>query len=183
MIGEQLWECLVPKRTIRTFCSRYSKTSCHPEGYGDSEAVPKNYPRWGNHPECHRTVIWHWQNNVRHFWAQLQVSDHWHFGHSLEKLFNRIFFFRVRDGDEQRTYFSLPPIIAPLKCSLLPLSNNAEFTPLLRKLSKLLTEHEVSHRVDDSSGSIGRRYARTDQVCKKNYHERLWGITNENTNI
>ena len=74
-------------------------------------------------------------------------------------------FFRVREGDEQRTYFSLPPIIAPLKCSLLPLSNNAEFTPLLRKLSKLLTEHEVSHRVDDSSGSIGRRYARTDQVC------------------
>ncbi len=29
-----------------------------------------------------------------------------------------------------------------------------------------LTEAEVSHRVDDSSGSIGRRYARTDEVRK-----------------
>ena len=72
--------------------------------------------------------------------------------------------FRVRDGDEQRTYFALPPLIAPLKCSVLPLSNNPEFSPLVRKLSKALTENEVSHRVDDSSGSIGRRYARTDQV-------------------
>jgi glycyl-tRNA synthetase len=29
--------------------------------------------------------------------------------------------FRVREGDEQRTYFSLPPVIAPIKCSVLPL--------------------------------------------------------------
>merc|ERR1711970_567830 len=36
--------------------------------------------------------------------------------------------FRVREGDEQRTYFSLPPVIAPLKCAILPLSNNTDFT-------------------------------------------------------
>lgn len=34
-----------------------------------------------------------------------------------------------------------------------------------QSLSKALTENEVSHRVDDSSGSIGRRYARTDEVA------------------
>lgn len=34
-----------------------------------------------------------------------------------------------------------------------------------QQLSKALTEAEVSHRVDDSSGSIGRRYARTDEVA------------------
>ena len=28
-----------------------------------------------------------------------------------------------------------------------------------------LTRHDVSHKVDASSGSIGRRYARTDQVA------------------
>ena len=72
--------------------------------------------------------------------------------------------FRMREGDEQRTYLALPPLIAPLKCSVLPLSNNPDFAPLVKKLSKALTENEVSHRVDDSSGSIGRRYARTDQV-------------------
>ncbi len=72
--------------------------------------------------------------------------------------------FRMREGDEQRTYLALPPLIAPLKCSVLPLSNNPDFGPLVKRLSKALTENEVSHRVDDSSGSIGRRYARTDQV-------------------
>ena len=65
--------------------------------------------------------------------------------------------FRVRSDDGQRTvsplfffssyldtiqtffvllvqYFSLPPLIAPLKCSVLPLSNNSEFVPHIRKL-------------------------------------------------
>lgn len=27
-----------------------------------------------------------------------------------------------------------------------------------------LTQNDISHKVDDSSGSIGRRYARTDQI-------------------
>merc|ERR1740131_766834 len=73
--------------------------------------------------------------------------------------------FRVREDDEQRTYFSLPPVIAPLKCSVLPLSNNTEFSPLVAKVSEELTENDVSHKVDDSAGSIGKRYARTDEVA------------------
>jgi glycyl-tRNA synthetase len=73
--------------------------------------------------------------------------------------------FRTREGDEQRTFFSLPASIAPLKASVLPLSNNPEFTPLVKQISKSLTEAEVSHKVDDSSGAIGRRYARTDEVA------------------
>lgn len=73
--------------------------------------------------------------------------------------------FKVRKDDEQRTFFSLPPLIAPVKCSVLPLSNSAELAPLVKDLSKRLTEAEVSHKVDDSSGSIGRRYARTDEVA------------------
>merc|ERR1719319_1545152 len=44
--------------------------------------------------------------------------------------------FKVREGDEQRTYFSLPPVIAPIKCSLLPLSNNPEFHDLVAKISE-----------------------------------------------
>jgi len=73
--------------------------------------------------------------------------------------------FKVREGDEQRTYFSLPPVISPLKCSVLPLSNNPEFNPLVAELSKSLTLCDISHRIDDSSGSIGKRYARTDEVA------------------
>lgn len=73
--------------------------------------------------------------------------------------------FKVREGDEQRTYFSLPPSIAPIKCSVLPLSNNADFNPLVEDISTQLTEADVAHKIDDSSGSIGKRYARTDEVA------------------
>lgn len=73
--------------------------------------------------------------------------------------------FQTRDDDDQRTYFSLPPLIAPLKCSVLPLSNNTDFQPFIKQLSAELTAADVSHKVDDSSGSIGRRYARTDEIA------------------
>lgn len=73
--------------------------------------------------------------------------------------------FRIREGDEQRTYLSLPPVIAPYKCSVLPLSQNPDFNPFVQKLSSALTNLDISHKVDNSSGSIGRRYARTDQIA------------------
>ena len=72
--------------------------------------------------------------------------------------------FQMRKGDEMRSYFSLPPLIAPLKCSVLPLSSNAEFVPFIKEISASLTQYDVSHKIDDSSGSIGRRYARTDEI-------------------
>lgn len=71
--------------------------------------------------------------------------------------------FIVRDA--QRTYLALPPVIAPYKCSVLPLSTNDEFKPFIRKLSVMLTNAGISHKIDDSSGSIGRRYARTDEIA------------------
>lgn len=73
--------------------------------------------------------------------------------------------FRTRDGDEQRNYLALPPILAPIKCSILPLSNKPEFLPIVKRLSTNLLKRDVSHRVDDSGGSIGRRYARTDEIA------------------
>ncbi|XP_032257738.1 glycine--tRNA ligase [Phoca vitulina] len=72
--------------------------------------------------------------------------------------------FHVREGDEQRTFFSFPAVVAPFKCSVLPLSQNQEFMPFVKELSEALTRNGVSHKVDDSSGSIGRRYARTDEI-------------------
>lgn len=44
--------------------------------------------------------------------------------------------FKQRENDEQRTYFSLPAVVAPLKCSVLPLSGNAEFQPFVKQLCK-----------------------------------------------
>lgn len=71
--------------------------------------------------------------------------------------------FKMRD--EARTFFSLPASIAPLKASVLPLSNNPDFNDLVKLISKSLTKNEVSHKIDDNSGSIGKRYARTDEVA------------------
>lgn len=68
------------------------------------------------------------------------------------------------ERDAQRTYFALPTLISPYKCSILPLSNNEEFKPFIKKLSALLTSLSISYKTDDSSGSIGRRYARTDEI-------------------
>ncbi|KIW07831.1 glycine-tRNA ligase [Verruconis gallopava] len=69
-----------------------------------------------------------------------------------------------RENDEARVVLSFPPIVAPTPVAVLPLSGNAEFKPLVARLSKALREQEVYNVVDDSSVSIGRRYSRQDQV-------------------
>lgn len=48
--------------------------------------------------------------------------------------------FRIRDGDG-RCYFSLPALVAPIKCSVLPLSNNQEFAEFIKKICKFLLCH------------------------------------------
>ncbi|CAG0893172.1 unnamed protein product [Cyprideis torosa] len=73
--------------------------------------------------------------------------------------------FRTREDDDLRGFFTLPPTIAPVKCSVLPLSGNDEFVPYIKQIRDSLRYAGVSHRVDDSSGSIGRRYARTDEIA------------------
>lgn len=47
--------------------------------------------------------------------------------------------FRVREGDEQRVWLAVPPAMAPITCSVLPLSRNDQFNPFIAKLGKLLT--------------------------------------------
>merc|ERR1719189_3327949 len=86
-------------------------------------------------------------------------------GRIMYALFEHNFTVREEKNKEERRFLSLPPFIAPLKASVLPLSGNPEFTPLVNKISESLTEENVSHDIDDSSGSIGKRYARTDEVA------------------
>jgi len=72
--------------------------------------------------------------------------------------------FKVRESDEKRTWLDLPPLIAPTKCSVLPLSSNPAFDPFVKELSAALRKCGIPNKVDDSSGAIGRRYARTDEI-------------------
>ncbi|KAL1936166.1 hypothetical protein VTP01DRAFT_300 [Rhizomucor pusillus] len=70
----------------------------------------------------------------------------------------------VREDDEARNVLSFPTIVAPFKCCILPLSGNAQFEPFVRKYSRILRQNGVSTRTDDSKASIGRRYARNDEL-------------------
>lgn len=42
--------------------------------------------------------------------------------------------FRMRDGDEQRCYLGLPPVVAPIKCTVLPLSEQVAFRPIIDEI-------------------------------------------------
>jgi glycyl-tRNA synthetase len=75
---------------------------------------------------------------------------------------------------------SFPPGVAPIKCLVVPISANKEFTNHVQILSQSVkvfvitfTHHSlggslrkkgISVRVDDSGTSIGRRYARNDEL-------------------
>lgn len=73
--------------------------------------------------------------------------------------------FRERTNvKEVRNYLSLPPIISPVKCCVLPLSKNLEFDPFVAQLRDLVKRKRLSCEVDDSSTTIGKKYARCDEI-------------------
>lgn len=70
----------------------------------------------------------------------------------------------ARADDVNRAVLSLPPTVAPIKCLIVPLSSNAEFKPLVSQVSQKLRSLGIASRVDDSNASIGKRYARNDEL-------------------
>lgn len=72
--------------------------------------------------------------------------------------------YKQRENDANRTFFSFPPAVAPIKCSVLPLSNNEEFAPFLDRILTELKKEGIRPKVDASGESIGKRYARTDEI-------------------
>ncbi|GAA5930831.1 hypothetical protein JCM1841_000202 [Sporobolomyces salmonicolor] len=70
----------------------------------------------------------------------------------------------ARAEDVNRSVLSLPPAVAPIKCLIVPLSSNAEFKPLVSNVSQKLRSLGIASRVDDSNASIGKRYARNDEL-------------------
>ncbi|KAI1291584.1 hypothetical protein F5Y03DRAFT_403199 [Xylaria venustula] len=70
----------------------------------------------------------------------------------------------VRDGDEARAVLSFPPIVAPTKVLIVPLSNDKRFVPFMDEVSQKLRKAQISSRVDASSATIGKRYSRNDEL-------------------
>ncbi|CCK68585.1 glycine--tRNA ligase KNAG_0B01380 [Huiozyma naganishii CBS 8797] len=72
--------------------------------------------------------------------------------------------FWSRPEDAARGVLSFPPLVAPSKVLLVPLSNNKELQPIVSKVSTTLRKAEIPFKVDDSGVSIGKRYARNDEL-------------------
>ncbi|KAL6070514.1 glycine--tRNA ligase [Balamuthia mandrillaris] len=70
----------------------------------------------------------------------------------------------VREDDEQKGVMGLPPIVAPVKCSVLPLIQNPKLEAFVPRITSALTAAGLSSKVDATGQTIGRRYARTDEI-------------------
>ncbi|PNY28745.1 glycine-tRNA ligase [Tolypocladium capitatum] len=102
--------------------------------------------------------------NTREFTPNV-IEPSFGIGRILYSLIEHNFWTRGSDGgDEARGVLSFPPTVAPTKVLIVPLSSNAQFKPILKKLSQQLRSLGVSSRVDDSSASIGKRYSRNDEL-------------------
>ncbi|RAO68506.1 uncharacterized protein BHQ10_004518 [Talaromyces amestolkiae] len=69
-----------------------------------------------------------------------------------------------RAGDEARGVLSFPPVVSPTKVLLVPLSTHDSFVPFVKRLGLKFRRAGISSKVDDSSSSIGKRYARNDEL-------------------
>ncbi|CAN8313637.1 unnamed protein product [Cochlearia groenlandica] len=71
-------------------------------------------------------------------------------------------------GDEPvnlpMNFFRFPPLVAPIKCTVFPLVQNQQFEEATKLISKELTSVGISHKIDITGTSIGKRYARTDEL-------------------
>ncbi|KAN0082800.1 hypothetical protein V8E55_008595 [Tylopilus felleus] len=84
------------------------------------------------------------------------------FGRILYTLLEHSFW--CREQDVERGVLSLPPVVAPTKVLIVPLSAKEEFDPLVQEVSTKLRKAGIFSRVDDSNTSIGKRYARNDEL-------------------
>ena len=74
--------------------------------------------------------------------------------------------FKMREGKDMigRTYFAFNPFVAPYKCSILPLMCKQEIMEIIPFIKDQLKMRNLSNVLDDSGTTVGKRYARTDEL-------------------
>ena len=70
----------------------------------------------------------------------------------------------AREQDKQRVVLSLPPLVAPIKCLIVAISQDPALRSLIHDISRKLRKLGVASRVDDSGATIGKKYARNDEL-------------------
>ena len=99
--------------------------------------------------------------NVREYTPNV-IEPSFGIGRILYSLIEHVYW--TRPSDINRGILSFPPIVAPTKCLIVPLSSHSSFTPIVTQLSHEIRKKGISNRVDASSASIGKRYARNDEL-------------------
>lgn len=69
-----------------------------------------------------------------------------------------------RPDDAARGVLAFTPKLAPTKVLIVPLSTNKDFDPVVDKISRTLRKENIANRVDATSATIGKRYARNDEL-------------------
>ncbi|KAG6516905.1 glycine--tRNA ligase, mitochondrial 1-like [Zingiber officinale] len=86
-------------------------------------------------------------------------------GRIIYCLFEHSFYTRPSKAeDEQLNVFRFPPLVAPIKCTVFPLIKSQKFDDVAKIIAKSLTATGISHIIDITGTSIGKRYARTDEI-------------------
>ncbi|GAB2219773.1 hypothetical protein Droror1_Dr00007410 [Drosera rotundifolia] len=86
-------------------------------------------------------------------------------GRIIYCLYEHCFYTRPsKAGDEQLNVFRFPPLVAPIKCTVFPLVQNQQYEETAKKIAKSLTAAGISYKIDITGTSIGKRYARTDEL-------------------
>lgn len=67
-------------------------------------------------------------------------------------------------GDAQRTVFRFAPAVAPVKVTVFPLLNRESMDAKAREIERSLTAVGLATLVDTTSTTVGKRYARTDEI-------------------
>eukprot|EP00775_Hariotina_reticulata_P009703 gene9703-9862_t len=70
----------------------------------------------------------------------------------------------TREGDETRGVFGFKPLVAPVKATVFPLVQKEVLNGPASSISAALTAAGLSNIVDTTGNTIGKRYARTDEI-------------------
>ncbi|KAH9613362.1 hypothetical protein KSS87_004755 [Heliosperma pusillum] len=86
-------------------------------------------------------------------------------GRIIYCLYEHAFYTRPsKAGDEQLNVFRFPPLVAPIKCAVFPLVQNEQYEQVAERITKFLIAAGISCKRDSTGTSIGKRYARTDEL-------------------
>ncbi|CAI7833256.1 unnamed protein product [Closterium sp. NIES-53] len=73
-------------------------------------------------------------------------------------------FYSRPSADEARTVFRFTPLVAPIKCTVFPLVQRGDLERVAQEASAGLTKAGVANKIDTTGTTIGKRYARTDEL-------------------